>query len=71
MTFQSNFSLSALLILNQKVCLSRPNSLLLPRVEAVFSLELLTLRGRLRELTGKLVSQDPVQLGTKALEVRY
>ena len=40
-------------------------------VEAVFSLELLTLRARLRELTGKLLATDPVQLGTKAMEVYW
>ena len=41
------------------------------RLEAIFSPELLTLRTRLRELTLRLVTIDPVQLGTKALEVHW
>ena len=41
------------------------------RVEGVFSLELVTLRARLRDLTAKLVTADRVTLGTKAMEVYW
>ena len=41
------------------------------RVEDVFTMELVTLRARLKDFTKKLVITDPIKSGTKAMEIYW
>jgi len=41
------------------------------RVEDVFTMELVTLRARLKDFTQKLVITDPIKSGTKAMEIYW
>jgi len=41
------------------------------RVEDVFTMELVTLRARLKDFTQKLVMTDPIKSGTKAMEIYW